>query len=258
VAVATASETIERVFEPVQRFSRSWMLAKSTDAYGVELGFASGAQFWVVGRAGVLGSCPVEVAAAALAFEPVYKVREAWLNVPRALTHYEVALHYRDRITAWGDRVFADLSGNTLDSIDALGRRILNAAPASLGTIFAGWRCLTPPDSLPGRAALTLHLIRELRGAAHITAIHACGLTPLDAILSAPHPPPRTGPSYAERMGYHGPFRNPEEVREQRMSAERLTVSIIEPYFASLAPEELSCLGETVEAACEAAVARAL
>lgn len=252
MATATPAETIDRVFDPVQRFSRGWMLAPSTNGYGVELGFASGVQFWVVGRAGVLGSCPVEVAAAAIAFEPLEEVQKAWLGVPAGLTHYDVALHYQGRITAWGDQVFETFDRGTLDSIDVLGRRIIDSAPAALGALFTGWRRLPVPDSLPGRVALTLHLMRELRGAAHIVAISACGLTPLDAILAAPHPPPRTGPGYAERMGYKGPFRDPAEVREQRLEAEVLTGSIIAPYFASLTPEELALFGEAVESACNA------
>ncbi|MBW4702635.1 MULTISPECIES: hypothetical protein [unclassified Micromonospora] len=247
MATATAAETIDRVCEPVQQLSRSWIMAKSTNAYGVELGFATGVQFWIVGRAGVLGSCPVEVAAAAIAFEPVEEVRRAWLAVPAGLTHHDVALHYRDRITGWGERVFADVDPDTLGVIDTLGRRVVDAAPAAVGALFTGWRGLPPPVALPGRAALTIHLIRELRGAAHIAAILACGLTPLDAILAAPHPPPRTGPAYAERMGYRGPFRDPAEVREQRLEAERLTAAIMVPYFSTLDAAELARFGELVE-----------
>ncbi|GAA2425309.1 helix-turn-helix domain-containing protein [Streptomyces macrosporus] len=257
MATATAAETIERVKEPVQQFTRGWMLASSTDAYGMELGFASGSQFWVVGRAGVLGSCPVDVAAAAIAFEPLEEVRKAWLGVPEGLTHYDVALRYKDLITAWGDRVLENFDHDTLDTIDVLGRRIVDAAPAALGALFTGWRRLPVPDSLPGRAALTIHLVRELRGAAHIAAILACGLTPLDAILAATHEPPRTGPGYAERMGYKGPFRDPDEVREQRIEAEKLTASIIVPYFSTLAPEELALFGEAVETTCTAVDASA-
>jgi hypothetical protein len=253
MATETAAETIDRVCGPVQQYTRGWMLAKSTDAYGIELGFASGSQFWVVGRAGVLGSCPVEVAAAAIAFEPLEAVREAWLGVPPGLTHYDVALHYRDRITEWGDRVFEGFDQDTLEAIDVLGRRIVDAAPAALGTLFAGWRRLPVPDSPPGRASLTMHLIREMRGAAHIAAIAACGLTPLDAILAATHAPPRTGPAYAERLGFTGPFRDPAEVREQRVEAEKLTASIMVPYFSTLASQELVLFGEAVESTCNVA-----
>lgn len=252
-ASATAAETIDRICDPVQRYTRSWMLAPSTDSYGVALGFASGSQFWVVGRAGVLGSCPTEVAAAAIAFEPLDVVERAWSAVPSGLTHYDVALHYRDRITKWGDRVLDEIDRETLGAIDGLGRRIVEAVPAALGVLFTGWRRLPVPDSPSGRAALTIHLLRELRGAAHIAAVLACGLTPLDAILAAPHPPPRTGPSYAQRMGYRGPFRDPGEVREQRILAEALTASIIEPYFSALSGDELALLGEAVATTCDAA-----
>lgn len=248
----SVTETINRLAEPVQRFTRTWMLAPTTDGYGIELGFATGSQFWIVGRAGVLGSCPVEVAAAAIAFEPLDEVRKAWLTVPDGLTHYDVALHYHRIITGWGERVFEHLDHDVLQLLDERGRRISNAAPAAIGTLFAGWRRLPAPNSLPARAALTLHLLRELRGAAHIAAITACGLTPLDAILAAPHPPPRTGAAYAERMGYHGPFRDPEEVRDQRIEAEKLTTSILVPYFQALGPEELAEFSEAVEAICAA------
>jgi hypothetical protein len=254
MVTATVAETIERVFEPVQQFDRSWMLAKSTDAYGVDLGFVTGAQFWIVGRAGVLGSCSAEVAAAAIAFEPLEEVRKAWLAVPAGLTHHDVALHYRDRIAGWGNRVFAHVDRDKLGAIDTLGRRIIDAAPAALGTLFTGWRRLPVPDALAGRAALTIHLIRELRGAAHIVAILACGLTPLDAILAAPHPPPRTGPIYAQRMGYKGPFRDPDEVREQRMQAEKLTAKIMVPYFSTLTAGELALFGELIESTCQSAI----
>lgn len=250
MATTTAAEVIDRLAEPIQLYTRSWMLAPSTDAYGIELGFATGSQFWLVGRAGVLGNCPVEVAAAAIAFEPLDAVQRAWLAVPERLTHYDIALHYQGRITAWGEQAFAKLDPETLVSIDVLGRRIVDAAPAALGTLFTGWRRLPVPDSLAGRAALTIHLLREMRGAAHIVAITACGLTPLDAILAATHAPPRTGPGYAERLGFKGPFRDPAEVREQRVEAERLTASILVPYFSSLNSQELGLFGAGVETAC--------
>jgi hypothetical protein len=244
------TETIVRVQEPAQRFGRSWMLADSTNGYGVDLGFGSGAQFWVVGRAGVLGSCPTEVAAAAIAFEPPHKVREAWENVPQGLTHADVALHYRGRIVDWGERVLADADPAMLSDVVGLGCRIIDTAPASLGVIFAGWRALPLADSPPARAALTLNLLRELRGAAHIAAITACGLTPLDAILAATHEPPRTGHAYAERIGWPGPYRDPAEVRPRRVAAESLTTRILEPYYGELSTVELARLSAAVEDVC--------
>jgi hypothetical protein len=82
------------------------MFAKSTDARGIELGFESGGHFWLVGRAGVLGSCPEDVAASALACQTLERVRAAWRGVPDGMTHYEVALQYRDVLVGRGEQLF--------------------------------------------------------------------------------------------------------------------------------------------------------
>lgn len=243
--------TIAHIALPIQDYTRSWMLAPSTDAYGVEMGFASGVQFWVVGRAGVLGDCPVEVACAAIAFEPPDAVKRAWEALPSGHTPRDVALDYRDRITAWGDQAFEDVPVETLEIVDTLGRRVADAAPAALGVLFTGWRALPTPESSSGRAALTVHVLREMRGAAHIAAVTACGLTPLDAILAATHAPPRTGPAYAQRLGFTPPFRDPAEVRPQREEAERRTESMLIPYFSVLSDDELVLLGAAITSTCE-------
>ncbi|MFC4033329.1 hypothetical protein ACFO3J_17800 [Streptomyces polygonati] len=241
----------EAITEPIQLYTRRWMLAPATDQYGVDLGFEKGSQFWVVGRAGVLGSCPPEIAAAAIAFEPPAIVRRAWSAVPQGLSHHDVALEYKGVIVRWAERAFRDVDLEILAQVDLLGRRIAHAAPASLGVLFAGWRGLDPPESAAGRAGLTIHVLRELRGAAHICALAASGLTPLDAILAAPHPPPRTGPKYAERMGWVGPFREVSEIREARLDAEVLTSTILVPYFGVLSSRELGELREAITTVCQ-------
>ncbi|MGL5867434.1 MAG: helix-turn-helix domain-containing protein [Dermatophilaceae bacterium] len=246
----STEEVIDLITEPIQQYTRGWMLDPSTNDYGVSLGFETGAQFWVVGRAGVLGSCPAEIAAAAIAFEALPVVRGAWDAVPTGLTHREVATHYCAQPVAWAERAFADLDDDTVTRVDALGSRVVAAAPASLGVLFAGWRLLPRPSSLRGRVGLTIHLLRELRGAAHICAISACGLTPLDAVLAAPHPPPRTGPAYAERMGWVGPFRNPAEIRDARLRAEQLTTTILAPFYDVLSPNELEDLSSSLVHLC--------
>jgi hypothetical protein len=243
---ATPAETIERVFKPIQQFTRGWMLVKSTDQYGVDLGLAPG-HFWFVGRAGVLGSCPVDVAVGAIAFRPRERVEAAWTGLPEGLTHYAVALHYLERIKHWGDETLTVFDPERLEAIDVLGRRIIDAAPASLGPLFAGWRQMPIPESLHGRVALTTHVLREMRGDAHIGAIIACGLSPVDAILASTNAPPRTGPEYAEQLGWTGPFRNPDDVRDARLEAERLTAKILQPYFGVLSPDELAHFGDVVE-----------
>lgn len=246
---AIAAETVDRTFKPLQQFTRGWMMAEATDAYGVEVvGMRTGREFWIVGRAGVLGSCTAEVAAGTLAFHAPGHVYQAWDNVPDGMTHFEVAEHYASRVTAWGKEALTPVFDHAdLERIDALGRRILEAAPSALGGIFAGWRDLPQPADVGARVALTTQALREMRGAAHIHAILASGLTPLDAILASTNAPPRTGPAYAEQMGFTGPFRDPEEVREQRLEAESVTARIMATYYGVLSPGELADFGELVE-----------
>lgn len=246
---ATAAETVARTFKPLQQFTRGWMMAEATDAYGVELGFATGRQFWVVGRAGVLGSCPWQVAAGGLAFHAPEHVEEAWAAVPAGLTHHEVAsVHYKGRVEAWGIEALTPVfDHNRLELIDTLGRRIIDAAPDCLGSLFAGWRALPPPDDIGARVALTTQILREMRGAAHINAIMAVGLEPVDAIVASTNAPPRTGPEYAERMGFTGPFRPVEEIKPARLEAEAITERMMEGYYSVLSGEELAVFGEVVE-----------
>jgi Helix-turn-helix family len=248
LADATTAATVERVFKPIQQFTRGWMMAPETDAYGVEvLGLTRPRQFWIVGRAGVLGSCPSDVAAGAIAFLAPEHVHDAWENLPQGLTHFEVAEHYLGRITGWGTEVITAFDPARMERLDELGRRIIDAAPACLGALFAGWRSMPVPDDVGGRVALTTHVLREMRGAAHIAAVVAVGIGPLDAILASTNAPPRTGPEYAERMGFRPPFRDPEEVRAARLEAEAITARALEPFFAALDPAELAEFGELVE-----------
>lgn len=248
MTTATVPETVERAFKPIQQFTRGWMMSPDTDRYGRdELGLTEPRQFWVVGRAGVLGSCPTEVAAGAIAFVPREVVAPAWENLPAGLTHRAVADHYLGRIVAWGEESLAAFDQDRMARLDTLGRRIVDAAPDSLGPLFAGWRAMPVPADVGARVALTTHVLREMRGATHIAAITALGVSPVDAMVASTNAPPRTGPAYAEHMGWTGPFRDADEVRAARLEAEALTARALEPYFAVLDPGELAEFGELVE-----------
>ena len=78
---------MERTFKPLQQFTRGWMMAESTHQYGVEqLGLRTWRHFWIVGRAGVLGSCPPEVAAGADRV-PLPRPRGRGVDEPAARPH---------------------------------------------------------------------------------------------------------------------------------------------------------------------------
>lgn len=240
--------TIAQVLKPIQQFVRGWMYGAEPAAFAKDLGLRSGTDFLIIGRAGVMGSCTAETATAAIAFRTHAAVQRAWLSIPDGLTPFEISVKFAQRAHHWGEAELVRFDPDELERIDTLGRRIADAAPLSLGPIFAGWRAMAQPESVHARVALTTHMLREMRCAAHIAAVHAVGITPLDAILASTNSPPRTGPGYAERMGFSGPFRDPEEVRTQRLEAERITANMLRPYFAVLSDEELTDFGNIVEA----------
>lgn len=243
----TVDAAIARVFKPIQQFVRGWMYGAEPAAFAKTLGLRSGTDFMIIGRAGVMGSCTAETATAALAFRTHESVERAWNTVPDGFTHFDISVKFAERAHQWGDSELVRFDADRLERLDSLGRRIADAAPSSLGPIFAGWRAMVEPESVHARVALTTHMLREMRCAAHIAAVHSVGINPLDAILASTNAPPRTGPGYAERMGFVGPFRDPEEVRAQRIEAEEITARMLRPYFAVLNDDELADFGEIVE-----------
>ncbi|MGZ8615378.1 MAG: helix-turn-helix domain-containing protein [Actinomycetota bacterium] len=240
-------EAAERILRPIQQFSRGWMLERSTADYGVSLGLRTGEEYWIVGRGGALGDVDHRIAAAALAFIAPDAVREAWEHVPPGMTPGQVARTYAKRCTDWGTDTLAAFDPARMERLDRLGRRIVDGASPALGALFTAWRSVPEPGDVGGRAALTMQVLREMRGAAHIIAIQACGLTPVDAILASPAPAPRTGVPWAEHLGFRGPFRDPDEVRPARLEAERVTTEIIAAHLGVLSPDELTDFAELVE-----------
>ena len=85
--------------------------------------------------------------------------------------------------------------------------------------LFAAWRAMPLPDDSPGaRAAVLAHLLREHRGAAHLLAVRASGLSPLEAIIAGPE-----GEAGATAFGWQPPFPPFEPLVRRRSWAEALT-----------------------------------
>ena len=79
---------------------------------------------------------------------------------------------------------------------------------------------------------------------ASIIALHAVGLTPLQAVLASPAPPPRSGPEWARHLGWTGPFEDAATLQARRLRAEDLNNEILVPYFEALSAAERAELTE--------------
>ncbi len=244
---ATVAENVERALKPIQQFVRGWMTGPLAARCAAELGLNSDHQLWIVGRAGVLGDGDASVAAAGLGFLGPDMVREAWETLPPGMTHRQVADAYAALCCEWGAAELARFDAVRLARLDELGRGIADAADPAIGAVFAGWRAQPQPDDVGARVALTMHVLRELRGGAHIAAVLACGITPLQAVLASPAAPPRSGPAWAEHLGWNGPFDGYEAAGPARLEAERLTSTIIAPAYASIGAAELDEFAELIE-----------
>jgi hypothetical protein len=242
--MSSTLETVVALKRPIQQWTRGWMLGPPANTKAAQLGLRSGEQIWVVGRAGVIGDGDAEVATAGLAYLAPDFVRSHWETLPAGLTPRRVAAAYSEACTEWGAGELTRFGAERLSRLETLSRRIIHAAPASFGAVFAGWRAMPRPADLGGQVALSMHVLRELRGAASIIAMHAVGLTPLQAVLASPAPPPRSGPEWAEHLGWTGPFEDPAQFVEQRNRAEELNNEILVPTFNALAPAELAEFSE--------------
>jgi hypothetical protein len=224
------------------------MIVPETEVLAEQLGLRDGHDVWVIGRAGAMGDCTADAAVAGLGFHGPAGTYAAWKRLPEHVSPHVVAVAYAKLCQDWGTRELAMFDPARMARLDELGRRVLDAADAALGPVFAGWRALPQPTEVGARASLTMHVLRELRGGAHIAAVLASGITPLMAVLASPAPPPRSGPAWAEHLHWVGPFPEvTDDMKAARMAAEALTSRMLIPAFSVLNASELEEFGELCE-----------
>jgi hypothetical protein len=229
---------------PVLRTGGAYMRDPATSATGRSLGF-SPSTFYYVGRLGVLGDVDGDVAMAAAYFLPPEHGRDEWEKGLKVMPAREAATRYAECAHRWGRRHLDGAIG--LSRLAALAERVVwSVEPAGL-PLFAGWRAMPLPDDDAGRAAALLHVLREHRGGVHGIAVVACGMTPLEAIVSDPR--------YEDvhRSGWPQPYPDPASLRERRAAAESLTTELAASAYEVLTHDERAELVDLVWSAQAAA-----
>lgn len=220
------------------------MLDEATVAHGADLGMDRFLSFWLHGRAGILGQVDADVVAAAVGFVSPPMVRDLWeQNAPDGLPPHDRAKEYAICAGRWADRVWADVPTVDLERVTELAARVVLLADPSIGVLFAGWRRMELPPTPAGAAAVALNALRELRGGAHLIAVHAVGLGPHGAIVSTDDPV-RGGHAGARRFGWSEP--HPVADTDKRADAELLTTLIASHPFDRLGERERSELVELI------------
>jgi len=238
----TAAQCVRGVAGPIGRLGGAWMFDEQTNARGEQLGLSRWS-WYHCGRGGVLGDVDASVVVAAFGFFPPALQRKAWERGRAVRPVADTARDYARACAEWGRRSFgspedagrlADLLGTVLAAVDVAGL-----------PLFAAWRAVAAagPDDGPARLALALQVAREHRGSAHLLAVVAAGIEPLQAVVSG-----RYGPRNAEFFGWPQPWPDPEVARVAMAEVEASTDGLVEPAYAVLSAAERAELMEGLRA----------
>ncbi|MFM8267058.1 MAG: SCO6745 family protein [Ilumatobacteraceae bacterium] len=216
---------------PVGTIGGMWMLHPEVLGPCREFGYPNGYAYYVAGRGGVLGDVEADVVSAAFGFFAPSLVAKMWTAGIAAEGARAAARRYGTACAEFGQSRLADFDG--ADRLAALADRVASDVDAAGLSLFAGWRAEPRPTDAGALAFFCIHLLRELRGSAHLVAVLASGLSPRDAVLAS------GGTAHAELFGWRGPF--PDVDPGRRAAAEELTDQYVERLYRSvLADDEIA------------------
>ncbi len=202
-----------RLAQPIRDLPSNFMIDSATYEHGNRIGL-EGLDFYVYGRAGVLGEVDASVASAALVFFNPAMIRERWERGGRTMGPRKAATEFAGCLHRWSTEHLDD----DLDFVRlaALLGQVEQAANPAGAPLFAGWRTLDEPAAPAELAMHRLNALRELRGALHSCAVLAAGLDPLVALLI------RT-PFMAGVFGWEEPYPDVELAKDAWSAAEAAT-----------------------------------
>ena len=188
----------------------------------------TGWAFHVAGRGGALGDVRADTIAAALGFIAPEAVRDGWDAARKVAAPEEIAAHNLAECCRWGREHLETFCG--VARLVELAEQVVVGAEAAGMPLFAAWRAMPLPEDSPGaRAAVLAHLLMEHRGQAHLLAIRASGLTPLEAIIAGPD-----GETDAVAFGWQPPYPSPGPIVRRLMWAESVADSLAGQAYAQL------------------------
>lgn len=230
-AIATAAKDM------IGRLGGAFMISREAKAYSGETGLADWAPY-MRGRCGVLGEVDADVVAASVGFFPPDVVRKSW-EAARSLPAEEAARRYATVCQDFGRRKLAGFPEADADRLAELLQAVAGNAGVTAAPLAAGWRAMPLPGDGRARVTQLAHVLRELRGGLHLVAVLACGLTPLEAVLTGGSPLAPDAADTARYFGWPEPYTEPSaDVRKRRADAEDLTDVLVEPAFRVLSDAE--------------------
>jgi hypothetical protein len=179
------------------------------------VGWSNPFAFYFAGRGGVLGSTEASVVTSAMGYFNPAVVDSMYTEGISVAGPQGAADRMLEATAAWGRDHLGGVAG--LDTFVALADRLVDGAEGGGLTLFAGWRAQARAEDTAGRAGQLFQTLREWRGAAHLVATTAVGLSPLEAILT------NEGPGQASFFGWVEPFPDCTGVAARQTEAEEAT-----------------------------------
>jgi len=211
-------DTARALCDPIGDVGGRFMLDGATYAAGAELGFA-GMDFYFCGRGGVLGPVDTEVVVSEFGFFAPEVVEANWTAGRDVLPLEEAASHFIAQGHEWGRQHLPE--GLDTERLVELAHRVITASDVATSDgrlmLFQRWREQPWPEDTRAGALHAIHLLRELRGGAHVAAVHEAGIDPHAAVMV------RGGAGTAEFFGWGEPHPDAEAVRAEWEAAESAT-----------------------------------
>ena len=213
-----------------------FMLDPATYVRGSELGY-EGFDFYVTGRAGVLGKVDSSVVSASFIYFNPDSIEQAFARSGSILEPEVAADEFAKCGHTWAENHLPDAD---YEQINAIATVLVDAQSPSIAPLFAGWRAMRRPES---PKSLTLHLLntlRELRGAYHGCAVLAAGMDPVEALMIK-------NPYMAGIFGWSEPYSGIEPRPEMWANAEEMTNQMMGRVFENVDEKTRSTFVEILE-----------
>ncbi len=221
--MTTTAESVRALAAPVGDVGGRWMLDREVLGPCKRFGYPNRYAYYVAGRAGVLGDVDADVVGSALGFFEPAMLRKMWDAGVAVEGARAAAARYGAACAQWGRSRLDGLDG--VERVADLIRHVVDSVDSTGMALFAGWRSEKRPDDPAGLAYFMMHVLRELRGGAHIAAVVATGIAPRDAIVVS------GGEGRAQQFGWPEPFPDTSHLIELRAETESLTDQIMTRFF---------------------------
>ncbi len=217
---------------PLKTVGGAYYFHPSSVARSKELGLDS-FRFYILGRGGVLGNVEAPVIQSAFGWWAGGLIAKMWNSAREVVEPRQAARELLACGHAIGRTAFDGIDG--LDAFNEAAETLIAATDPAALALYAGYAAEPLPADGPARAMQHAITLRELRGSAHIIAVLAAGLTPLQA-----HAIKR--PEMVETFGWAEAPPVDDSHRKALERAEALTNSICAPGYAALSSDQADTL----------------